>query len=394
LLAVAVVALAAALLLVVTSRHGGETPVSGRPPPWIVSKAEFFGVNAPLLREYASPQRSRALDALAASMAAEGVHWARVVFDQSVEQAVPGPIDWRIPDRVVGALTRHGVRTQALFIGTPQWEADPAARLFRCGSRSAPGDVDAWARFLGAAVARYGRQGTFWQTYPQLKRLPIEVWEIGNEENTRLFWCPGADPKHYASVYAASRSAALAADPRAMVIVGGLAPVFSDAGSGDMTVSDFLRGMVGADHSLPDEIPAVAVHPYASTPSLVMHGVQLFREAMRTAGLGSTPMFANEFGWYTSGPPGPALASQSQRAQRIRDVVLAARRTNCGLVALGVHGWVTNQANPADPEDWYGLADPLTGVPNASGRAFGAAIAAAQSGRWAPKAPALRHLCG
>jgi polysaccharide biosynthesis protein PslG len=371
---------------------GSDTPPPSR-GPWIGTG--FFGVNAPLLRQYATPAAAPALDAIASSIAAAHVSWARVVFDQSVEERTPGHIDWSIPDRVVGTLARHGVRTQALFVGTPGWAASTSARLiFGCGSRAAPEDVDGVSRFVGEAVKRYGRGGQFWAANPGITPLPVETWEIGNEENLRIFWCPSADPAKYASVYSASRSAALDADPDAQVIVGGLAPTFEATGQGDVSVQDFLRGMVRADPELAREISAVAIHPYASTPAFVFFRIRQFREAMRAAGLGSTPMLADEFGWYTSGPPSSRLAPQALRAGRIRQVVLAAQRTDCGLVGLGVNSWVTTQADPTNPEDWYGLADPVTGVPNASGRAYGAAIAAAGAIPGTPAAGKLAHLCG
>jgi hypothetical protein len=115
---------------------------------------------------------------------------------------------------------------------------------------------------------------------------------------------------------------------------------------------------------------------------------------MRQARLGDTPMLANELGWYTSGPPGPLLTTQGERADRIRQVVAAAEHTDCNLVALGIHSWVTDQADPADAEDWYGLADPRSGAPNQSGLAYGSAIEAASQSRMSPAAESTEHLCG
>jgi hypothetical protein len=364
-----------------------------RPISW--PRAEFFGVNAPLLRDYAMPERAESLDALAAGLGAAGVSWARVVFDQAVEQPAPGPINWFIPDRVVGALARHGVRTNALFIGTPPWVAGPSASLTpQCGPKAAPADEEAWSRFVGAAVVRYGRNGDFWKAHPEIRELPIETWEIGNEQNLRMFWCPRADPEAYASIYSASRAAALEADPRARVIIGGLAPTFSFPGPGDMTVGEFLRRMVEAEPELRGEIPAVGIHPYGSTVDLVMAAVRRFRQAMESAGLGTTPMLANEVGWYTSGPPGPLLKPDLERAQLITQVTLDARRTDCGLIGLGVHSWQTAQLNPENPEDWYGLADPFSGAPNESGRAYAAAIAAAGGSGAGSAGGRLSQLCG
>jgi hypothetical protein len=389
LLAVALFATATASLALLLSDSRGD----GRPPgsdAW--TEAEFFGVNAPLLRNYATPQRAGSLDALSRSMAGEGIRWARVVFDQSVEQRLPGGIDWSVPDRVVGALAREGVRTEGLFIGTPAWVANPAVQLV-CGPRSAPANVAGWSRFVGAAVERYGHGGTFWDAHPEIPALPIETWEIGNEQNLGIYWCPAADPEQYARVYAASLDAASAADREANVIVGGLAPAF---GRGilptDVPAPEFLERMIAAKPELADQIPAVAIHPYARSVDHVLETVRRFREAMRGAGLGDTPLIVNEVGWHTSGL-GPRLALQSDRAERLRELAIAARQTNCNLAAFGVHAWMTAEADLLNSEDWYGLANPHTGTPNESGRAYGAAITDSRSDSVSSTGE-LGQLCG
>jgi polysaccharide biosynthesis protein PslG len=382
LLLAALVAVAAGAVLVAKDGRG-ETS----------TRDDFFGVNAPLLRNYTTPERAAALDAHARSMAGEGIKWARVVFDQSVEQRQPGAIDWSVPDRIVAALARQGVRTEALFIGTPAWVANPAMPPV-CGSRSSPENVAGWSAFVGAAVERYGRGGAFWDEHPEIPALPVETWEIGNEENTGIYWCPVASPEQYARVYAGSRDAALAADPDAEVIVGGLAPAFGHVNLlNDVPVPDFLRRMISARPELARQIPAVAIHPYASSLPRVLETVRRFREAIRSAGLGETPMIVNEVGWHTSGL-GPRLAFQAQRAEWLRRLAIAARQTDCNLTAFGVHGWMTVEADLLNPEDWYGLADPRTGAPNESGRAYGVGIAAAGSDPGAPSSGELGRLCG
>jgi hypothetical protein len=398
LLAVAAVA-AIALTLLFSNGGTDENPANDRAPnepsPGDVwSGSGFFGVNAHLLRDYTAPERAAALDALARNMSASGISWARIVFDQAVEQRQPGEIDWSIPDRLVGVLALHGVRTQALFVGTPGWVANPAAAI-GCGPRAYPADVSGWSRFVGAAVERYGRDGEFWAEQPGIPALPIETWEIGNEENLHLFWCPAADPEQYAEVYSASRLAAYSADDEAHVIVGGLAPTLAaTAPAGNLNVGDFLRGMIAANPALAHQIPAVAVHLYAPTAALALQELRLYRQAMAGAGLGQTPMIVNEVGWHTMGALDSRYASQAGRAARIRRITTVSRQTNCNLVAFGVHGWVTAQVDPSDPEDWYGLADPNTGLPNESGRAYATGIAAADS-HWATRASrTLGHLCG
>ena len=392
--AVQTVAVAAVVLLggCGGGHQGGGQPVQGPPAPgdaWHGSG--FFGVNAPVLRSYATPDRARALDALAASMSAAGIQWARVVFDQSVEQRQPGRTDWTIPDAVVGALARHGIRTDALFVGTAPRDAQTA---LICGSFAYPSDVSGWASFVGDSVRRYGRGGSFWGEHPEIKPLPVETWEIGNEENIHLFWCPAADPEQYARVYAAARAAAHDADEDAQVVVGGLAPTFSTSPpGGDMNVGDFLRRMIAADPPLDHETPAVGVHLYGPNPNIDLLELRAYRQALDGAGLRNTPMLVNEAGWHTLGPHDARYASPADRAAFIRQLAAISRQTDCNLVGFGVHAWVTAQQDPSNPEDWYGLADPVTGAPNASGLAYAAGIRAAESRPARPAKGRLGSLC-
>jgi hypothetical protein len=194
-----------------------------------------------------------------------------------------------------------------------------------------------------------------------------------------MFWCPAADPEQYAKVYRASRLAAHDADEDANVIVGGLAPTLTaTASQGDMSAAEFLRRLVAADPVLAREIPAVAVHLYAPTARLVLLELRLYRQAMVGAGLRRTPIVVNELGWHTQGPHDSRYASAAERAALISSIVTFSRRTNCNVVAFGVHSWVTAQSDPANPEDWYGLADPSTGAPNEGGLAYSRAISAAE----------------
>jgi hypothetical protein len=152
--------------------------------------------------------------------------------------------------------------------------------------------------------------------------------------------------------------------------------------------------MVAADPSLAREIPAVAIHPYAETPSDVLQVVRLYREAMRAAGLGETPMIINEVGWYTSGPPSHRQASESERAERIAELAAVIDETDCGIAGFGIHAWFTREQDGANPEDWYGVAGPENGDPRESGTAYGAAIGGdrpEQAGSLSAEAAAL---CG
>jgi len=380
-LAVATAAVAIGVIVLITKEDEPvETP-----------KTEYFGANATRLRHYAETGQLETLNALAASMADQQLGWARVVVDQAADQRVFGPPDWAILDPIVSALARQGIRMDAVFVGTAPWAADPADAA-ACDSRAHPGNIAAWAGFVGAAVARYGRDGTFWDGHPDVPRTPVEVWEIGNEPNLAIFWCPASDPEGYAEVFRAAREAALSEDPQARIVVGGLAPGFLPAPAGDTTVPDFLKRMVEAEPALAEEVSAVGIHPYAPSPAGVRAATATFRDAVRAAGLGETPMIANEVGWYTRGRLGPQRVSESDRAERLPAAAVGLYASDCGVEGFGVHAWVTEEINGADPEHWYGVVDPVTAVPHPSARAYGDRIEAVISGNGRPSV-AVPSLC-
>jgi hypothetical protein len=334
---------------------------------------EFFGVNGAYLRDYVQPQKAGTLDGLAASMDAQGIDWARLTFDQAVEERTRGQFNWFVPDTMVAALARHGVRGAGSFMGTAGWAADPGS-VEGCGPRARPYDISGWADWVAAAARRYGTNGTFWTQHPELPRLSIKRWEIGNESNSGIYWCPGANPEQYAAVYSASLEAITEVDPQAEVMVAGLAPRFGWKTATDLDVPAFLSRLTAADPSLRESIPSVAIHPYAATPEGALDVVAKFRRAMRGAGMADTPMIANEIGWYTQGAAGELLATEQERADRIATVANQFWRLDCGVEGLAPYSWITLQQDQNNSEHWYGLTTAATGAPNASGLAYGQQI--------------------
>lgn len=339
---------------------------------------DFFGVNASFLRALAYPDQPNLvarMDASAASMGQAGISWARVTFDQSVEEHDKGVFNWTVPDMIVATLASHGVRTEPTFVGTAAWADAPGllTGFNNCGNRAYPYDVSGWAGWVAAAAQRYGPSGTFWAAHPGLPQLPIRTWEIGNEPNTSIFWCPKADPEQYSQVYSASQNAITAVDPAATVIVGGLVPNFGTTRSSDVDAKEFLIRMVSANPSLATRIPEVGIHPSARTVDGVpdqLSFIAKFRQAMIAAGMPNTPMLANEFGWYTQPQSGDLWATESQRTALIGADANQFWRTNCGVSGMAPYSWITAEMNPNDPQNWFGLASTWTGVPHPSGAAY------------------------
>jgi hypothetical protein len=259
---------------------------------------------------------------------------------------------------------------------------DPAALAAGCDKLSPPRPA-AYAAMMAALARRYGQSGSFWKTNPQLPYRPSTNYEVWNEPNSG-FWCPRPDPAAYARLYLTTRAALRAVDPKATTLLGGLAPFHVNqppAAPVKMGVRTFLANALRAEPRLRDELDAVAIHPYGRTSRSVLNAVAWFRRTLTSVGLGRVPMSANEFGWPIRGvspqlPPVP----EAKRARYLPSAITSLARSNCGLVAVAPHTWVTEQRNPTAIVDWYGLANPVTGQPYPSALAYGRAVKSLEDG--------------
>jgi hypothetical protein len=340
----------------------------------------FFGINGQGLRPLAEDGR---LDLLADQLdriAAGGIDFIRANIDWTlVEPAAPEhgrhAYDFAGLDAWVRALAERGLRWQLQVVGvpTPQWAPDPgAARL--CGARAAPARAGDVAALSGALARRYGRDGSFWAAHPDLAYEPVTEYELWNEENYGSFWCPAPHPGDYAELADLSARAIHGVDPRADVVLGGLAGFrdtnVSGAGGGAHISSPvFLRHMLVARPELAREIDVVGVHAYGHDPAAVLDTVAFQRRAVDASALRGKPLSVNEVGWYTAGV-GPDVTPEETRADYLGEVTHDLAESDCGIVSLAPHTWISAESDPANAEDWYGIADPTSGDPYPTGVAY------------------------
>jgi hypothetical protein len=139
-----------------------------------------------------------------------------------------GEYNWSDFDSVVAESARNGITVLPFVFGSPKWVASGLDRR-SCGSRCtlfAPrgkAALDAWGRFVGDAVDRYGRGGEFWAENPGLPKHPVRAWQIWNEQNSKSFYQPKPSTKGYAKLLDAASRAIRAADRGADVVLGGMA---------------------------------------------------------------------------------------------------------------------------------------------------------------------------
>ena len=270
-----------------------------------------------------------------------GATWVRVDLDWSVVQAAgPDSYDWSAMDSHVALARGAGLRLLPVVSFSPRWLDGGAAP-------ATPAAVEAYARFLGAAVARY-------------RPLGIRAWEIWNEPNLSGFWAPAPDPVAYARLLAAAHAAVKAADPGALVISGGLSPApgtgpdggpIAHFGATAFLESVYANGAAGT-------FDALCFHPY-SWPRMpdtlipwsgwsMMAGP--IRDLMVAHGDGAKRIWMTEYG----APTAAGGVDEAGQAEMLRRAVGLAR----GEAWAGPLFWYSFRdlgTDPGESEDWYGL---------------------------------------
>lgn len=176
------------------------------------SKSAPFGIVATLGNRVRDDEQ----DAAIALMREAGVQWAReeISWDK-LQRTKGGPFLWGGDgsgfynyDRSIERMTKAGINVLGLLAYNPAW------------FKSKNPTVDEWLSDYGTyvyeTVARYGRD-----------RKQIQYWEIWNEPNIRPSGYESGlyTIKDYVRVLDTARAAAKAADPNAVIVLGGITSV-------------------------------------------------------------------------------------------------------------------------------------------------------------------------
>jgi GH35 family endo-1,4-beta-xylanase len=251
------------------------------------ARSEFFGITQGIRLDGQDFQ----------TMAATGVGADRLQLIWGSVQPNRGFFNWGPTDALVGALASHGIRAVPFVWGSARWVSSPPSRP---PIDSAP-DEQAWRNFLEAAVARYGRGGSYWATvYRQrygagAKPLPIQSWQIWNEPNLKKYFAPSPSVEEYARLLQISHDAIKKKDPEARIVLAGM------PGYGDPNGWDFLDNLYSVA-KIKKEFDAVALHPYAPNLDQLRLEIKRFRAVMEKHGDQATPLWLTELGW-GSAPP-------------------------------------------------------------------------------------------
>jgi hypothetical protein len=232
---------------------------------------------------WSSTRLSRELD----HVKAMGARWVRVSFDWSTLQMHgPKTYNWTPADRVVAAANRRKLYVLAVVSYTPGWARPPGT-----DAAYPPTNVDHYAKFLHAAAKRYAPKG-------------VHRWEIWNEPNISSMWKPVPSAKKYTALLRAAYWALHSADPKAVVVAGGLSPAADARNHSQIAPYTFLRKIY--EYGGRGAFNQVGLHPYSFPyPSTEPGAWNPFRQAvslhalMKAHGDGGKRVSATEFGFPT-----------------------------------------------------------------------------------------------
>jgi hypothetical protein len=338
---------------------------------------DYFGINFQELRELKPSQRGKHL----ARIAKLGIHDIRLgIAWPRIEPLPPANGEhqyrWGEFDSEIGAMARHGIRAQANITQTPRWNAEAGIiGEFNCSRTSswAPVDITPYAPLTEAIAERYGRGGSFWRTHRDLPAKPIVRYEIWNEPNLRGGWCPRPQPERYADMFMRAAKAIKSVDRKAQVVTGGVAPP-PEENIHYLSISEFMGRATAAQPRLVRKADGAAVHIYPPTGDRKqLDRLAWFREQLRKGGIPNRmPMLINEIGWATNG--GSSAISEAERAEAYTAATTNFPRTNCNVMGILPQSWTSNQQTSDNPEDWYGIAGPLTAKPYPTAHAYSRAL--------------------
>jgi Beta-galactosidase len=325
---------------------------------------DFFGVtaNGPL------DAPAFPLDAESAAMRAAGVGTERMEISWDLVEPQKGQYDFTLPDRKVLAAARAGIDVLALIVRSPAWAAQHPAQPF-----SPPRDPADYAAFATALVARYGPNGQLWREHPEVAPRPVRTWQVWNEPNIALYWTKQPFMRGYARLLNIAYAAIKQADPKATVVMAGLA---------NFSWRDLRRLFERGGTNLRFDV--AAVHPFSGRPSNSLKIVALNRQVLDRHGASGKPIWLTELTWSSAKGRKRKLTknwetTEAGQAERLRTAygLFVRDRKALKLKRIYWYTWVTVDRDSPNSFDYSGLRTARpdgTVVDKPAARAFRAVV--------------------
>ena len=266
-----------------------------------------------------------------------GIAWTRFDFYRSGVETAQGVYNWSEWDYIINDATSKGIHVIAILDqwGVPTWE--PYYRGFQI-----PDTAAGYSGFASAAASHYKGQ--------------IQLYELGNEENTSTFWPPSPNASTYTQLLIAGYNSIKAADPAAKVVSGGLAP----AGGSNIDPTTYLQQMYA--NGAKGHFDYLGMHPYSQSdspdvasqsPSIATFNiVALLKNLLATEGDQSKQIMVTEVGW----PTYSAGVTQTSQSAYITRIYAKIMHESYQYVALAcIYDFVNDGTNTTSDEDNFGV---------------------------------------
>ena len=204
------------------------------------------------------------------------VGWVRIgVYWQTVEPQ-PGQLDWSRYDRLIAEARAQQLNVLGVLGYATRWSNRAPPGFLGDPTRNPPADEQAWLRYIGGVVSRYGNS--------------VHNWEVWNEPDIPHFW--GGTPAEYARLLALSYDLIKRLDPTATVVLGGLG--FHDFEGQEP--DGFLRSILAdPEHPAARSFDVASIHHFGSADQATER-IQLLRARLKEAGVGDRPVWLTETG--------------------------------------------------------------------------------------------------
>jgi hypothetical protein len=244
----------------------------------------------------------------------------RLFINWSEVERLPGVYDWSASDAAVADAAAEGITPLPFLYGTPTWAAVLDGRQCSgAGCVPFPPTSDltraSFGRFASAAVARYGPEGTFWVTNPQLPRVPIHSWQVWLEQNSPTYFAPSPDVAAYAELLEVAAEAIRGADPSAEVMLGGMWGADS-VSNAVVPAARYLKRLYRRP-GVKANFDSLALHPYAHRLSGVFEQIKAARAVAKRARDRNAGLWVTELGWASSGPKKENLVYGPKKQARL-----------------------------------------------------------------------------
>lgn len=313
------------LLVMVAATATGKT--DDTPRSISVSSSPAYGVVFISSAEDRAPGSGRNADSIARQYQkglSTGAAWNRwPLYWFNIEQS-PGAFDWSTQDAAVLDDIAHGLKLDAILLGTPGFYTTGDVARMSQPPRSRPGELsldaveratplglyepifmdgtdipgtgktpnpdNKWANFVWLTVNRYKPGGVLAQANSWPVGVGVTHWEMWNEPDLNIFW--DAPLEDYARLLKVGYLVTKQADPGAQVLFAGLANNYAKFNFYRDALAIFSGDPMAAEHNYFHDI--LATHSYFHAWKSWYH---VFRasEAMCDEGL-EKPIWLNESG--------------------------------------------------------------------------------------------------